>query len=31
MQCYAIYLTLQMDKVYNNTPGYVRTEVLNFT
>ncbi|XP_067025516.1 angiopoietin-1 receptor-like isoform X2 [Acropora muricata] len=23
--------TSEMDKVYNNTPGYVRTEVLNFT
>ncbi|XP_067025150.1 angiopoietin-1 receptor-like [Acropora muricata] len=23
--------TAEMDKVYNNTPGYVRTEVLNFT
>lgn len=31
MQSYAIYFILQMDKVYNSTPGYVRTEVLNFT
>ena len=31
MQPYATYFTLQMDKVYNNTPGYERTEVLNFT